>query len=171
VKLVVEGMTHIKAIQLQGMDTKRDVCNIGLCFAAVWCLQMFCRSGLEPDDAWGANAELRTDTRQLLGSRYSAPLSLSGSVMGHRAERMAAVSAAMQVSRIKHTEVWGWLLSQAAAHTWTCSTLGVCKQHVHRLCRALQLPLELVVTTSATSATSARLSLAENTLIVARYLH
>lgn len=58
---------------------------------------MFCRSGLEPDDAWGANAELRTDARQLLGSRFSAPLSVSGSVMGHRAERMAAVSAAMQV--------------------------------------------------------------------------
>jgi hypothetical protein len=60
-------------------------------------LQMFCRSGVEPDDAWGANAELRTDSRQLLGSKYSAPLSLSGSVMGHRGERMAAVSAAMQV--------------------------------------------------------------------------
>jgi hypothetical protein len=59
--------------------------------------KMFCRSGMEPDDAWGANAELRTDSRQLLGSRYSAPLSVSGSVMGHRGERMAAVSAAMQV--------------------------------------------------------------------------
>jgi hypothetical protein len=58
---------------------------------------MFCRSGMDPDDAWGGNAELRTDSRQLLGSKYSAPLSLSGSVMGHRGERMAAVSAAMQV--------------------------------------------------------------------------
>lgn len=73
--------------------------GVGFSFVQCYCmvLQMFCRSGLEPDDAWGANAELRTDTRQLLGSRYSAPLSLSGSVMGHRAERMAAVSAAMQV--------------------------------------------------------------------------
>jgi hypothetical protein len=67
---------------------------------------MFCRSGVEPDDAWGANAELRTDTRQLLGSRYSAPLSLSGSVLGHRAERMAALSAALQVS--EHTRSVDW---------------------------------------------------------------
>lgn len=58
---------------------------------------MFCRSGLEPDDAWGGNAELRTDARQLLGSKYSAPLSISGSVMGHRGEQLAAMSAAMQV--------------------------------------------------------------------------
>lgn len=73
------------------------------------CVQLFCRPGLEPDDAWGANAELRTDASQLLGSRYSAPLSLSGSVMGHRGETMAALSAAMQVQRGRKSGVGGKL--------------------------------------------------------------
>jgi hypothetical protein len=72
-------------------------------------VQLFCRPGLEPDDAWGANAELRTDARQLLGSRYSAPLSLSGSVMGHRNETMGALSAAMQVQRGRRSGVGGKL--------------------------------------------------------------
>jgi hypothetical protein len=58
---------------------------------------MFCRPGVEVDDAWGLNTELRTDARQLLGSRYSAPLSLSGSLLSHRGDAMGAVAAAMQV--------------------------------------------------------------------------
>lgn len=89
--------------QQSSSTSKRQMGIIKVCACVTpAAAQMFCRSGLEPDDAWGANAELRTDTRQLLGSRYSAPLSLSGSVMGHRAETMAAVSAAMQVG------VGGW---------------------------------------------------------------
>ncbi|KAF6261120.1 hypothetical protein COO60DRAFT_810130 [Scenedesmus sp. NREL 46B-D3] len=71
--------------------------------------KLFCRAGLEPDDAWGANAEVRTDARQLLGSRHSAPLSLSGSLMNHRGETMAALSAAMQVQRGRRSGVGGKL--------------------------------------------------------------
>lgn len=80
---------------------------------------MFCRSGLDPDDAWGANTELRTDARQLLGSRYSAPLSVSGSILGHRGERLAAVSAAMQASvRCVCLQILGRIVDVCACVGW-----------------------------------------------------
>lgn len=58
---------------------------------------MFCPSGIEREDAWGGNLEVRTDARQLVGSRFSAPLSLSSSVMSHKGEMMAAVATSLQV--------------------------------------------------------------------------
>lgn len=82
---------------------------------------MFCRPGLESDDAWGANAEFRTDARQLIGSKYSTPLSISGSLMGHRQETMAAVSAAVQVQRGRRSGVGGKLQLNSRG----VATLGV----------------------------------------------
>eukprot|EP00775_Hariotina_reticulata_P003525 gene3525-3794_t len=70
--------------------------------------KLFSRSTLgQDDDAWGANAELRTDARQLVGSRYSSPVSLSGSVMGQRGDTIAAVSAAVQLQRGRRSAVGG----------------------------------------------------------------
>eukprot|EP00877_Chromochloris_zofingiensis_P013738 jgi/Chrzof1/8618/Cz03g17170.t1_TOC120[v5.2] len=59
--------------------------------------KVFCPSGIEREDAWGGNLEVRTDARQLVGSRFSAPLSLSSSVMSHKGEMMAAVATSLQV--------------------------------------------------------------------------
>lgn len=84
-------------------------------------LQMFCRPGVESDDAWGANAEFRTDARQLINSKYSTPLSLSGSLMGHRQDTMAAVSAAVQVRRGRRSGVGGKLQLNSRG----IATLGV----------------------------------------------
>eukprot|EP00879_Flechtneria_rotunda_P021556 GHRR01022719.1.p1 GENE.GHRR01022719.1~~GHRR01022719.1.p1 ORF type:complete len:141 (+),score=42.77 GHRR01022719.1:942-1364(+) len=70
-------------------------------------MQMFCQPNLDREDAWGGNAELRTDVRQLLGTEYSSPLSLSGSVMGHKGEILAAVSAALQVQQGRRSGIGG----------------------------------------------------------------
>lgn len=90
---------------------------------------------MEPDDAWGANAELRTDSRQLLGSRYSAPLSVSGSVMGHKGERMAAVSAAMQVRWWGCRDTvggCGWGVCVCAESSLCCLQIS-CKRTTHSI--------------------------------------
>ncbi len=68
---------------------------------------MFCRGGLEPDDAWGANAELRTDARRLFSCRYASPLSLSASVLQHHGESLGAVSAALQAQHSRRAGVAG----------------------------------------------------------------
>jgi len=85
-------------------------CCCWCCAAAAGCvgLQLFSRTSLGQDDAaWGANAELRTDARQLVGSRYPSPVSLSGSVMGQRGEAIAAVSAAVQLQQGRRSAVGG----------------------------------------------------------------
>lgn len=92
--------------------------DVSSCLVA---LQMFCRPGLESDDAWGANAEFRTDARQLIGSKYSAPLSISGSLLGHRQETMAAVSTAVQIQRGRRKGIGGKLQLNSRG----IATLGV----------------------------------------------
>ena len=70
---------------------------------------MYCRPGAEKEDALGGSAELRADLRPVFGWRYSTPLSLSGSVMSHKGEQLAAVSAGMQGQWDSHKAVMGKL--------------------------------------------------------------